>query len=127
MFVYFEVELICSVLLVSGVQRGDSVVHTYFTFFSILGYYNIVSVVPCAVQWDLAGHLLYIQYVLILSFSSSVVDEQCRVSGAQRHDSVIHGYAFFSFVGYCKVLTAAPRAVQRGLAVYLVYTQWCVC
>ena len=44
-------------MLVSGVQQSDSVIHTYvnihilfFTFSSIIGYYKIQSIVPCAIQ-----------------------------------------------------------------------------
>ena len=43
-------------MLVSGVQQGDSVIHIYavyiffFIFSSIIDYYKILSVVPCAVQ-----------------------------------------------------------------------------
>ena len=32
---------------VSGVQQSDSVLYIYI-FFSIIGYYNILSIVPCA-------------------------------------------------------------------------------
>ena len=46
-------KLIYDVVLVSGVQQSDSVIHTYlFKFFSHLG-----SVVPCAMQQVLAGYL----------------------------------------------------------------------
>ena len=49
----FEVELIYNVTLVSGVQHSDSVIHIYiytffFRFFSLIGYYKIFSIVPCA-------------------------------------------------------------------------------
>ena len=42
-------------VLVSGVQRGGSVIqiHIYLfflRFFSLIGYYRIMSRVPCAVQ-----------------------------------------------------------------------------
>ena len=44
-------------MLVSDVQQSDSVTHThiyklylfFFTFFSIIDYYKIVSIVPCAI------------------------------------------------------------------------------
>ena len=50
-----EVQLIYSVVLVSGVQQSDSVIHMYtnlffFRFFSIIGYYKILDIVPCATQ-----------------------------------------------------------------------------
>ena len=45
---------IYNVVLVSGVQQSDSVLHTHISiFFSDsfpIGYYKILSVVPCAIQ-----------------------------------------------------------------------------
>ena len=38
---------------VSGAQRGDSVIHVHILFlrlFSIIGYYKILTIVPCAIQ-----------------------------------------------------------------------------
>ena len=57
--------MIYSVVLVSSVQQSDSVIHMYiyifsFRFFSLIGYYKILSVVPCAIQWVLVGYLFYI-------------------------------------------------------------------
>ena len=37
-------------MLVSDVQRGDSVI--CYQFFSIIAYYRILHVVPCAIQWS---------------------------------------------------------------------------
>ena len=48
-----EVELIDSVVLISAAQHSDSVIHVYtfsFIFFSIMVYYRILTMVPCAVQ-----------------------------------------------------------------------------
>ena len=57
--------MIYNVVLVSGVQQSDSDIDIYryidididididiffFTFFSIIGYYKILSRVPCAIQ-----------------------------------------------------------------------------
>ena len=51
---YIGVELINNDVLVTGVQQSDSVIpHTsilFFKFFSLLGYYRILSKVPCAIQ-----------------------------------------------------------------------------
>ena len=52
--------MIYNVVLVSGVQHSDSVIHAYihiyiylyiffFRFSSIIGYYKILSRVPCAI------------------------------------------------------------------------------
>ena len=64
-----------SVVIVSGVQHSDSCmcvcvciyiyVHVcvhifFFRLFSIIGYYKILSVVPCAIQKVLVGYLFYI-------------------------------------------------------------------
>ena len=64
-----EILFIYNVVLVSGVQQIDSVIQFYiyiyiymniyikeylytffFRFFSIIGYYKIFSIVPCAIQ-----------------------------------------------------------------------------
>ena len=49
-----EVYLIYNAMLVSGIQQSDSVIHTYvcifFRFFSLIGYYKILSIVPCTIQ-----------------------------------------------------------------------------
>ena len=65
-----EVQLTYNVILVSGVQQSDSVIYIYtyiclyiffFRFFSTLGYYKKLSIVPCAIQQVLVGYLFYIQ------------------------------------------------------------------
>ena len=46
--------MIYHIVLVSGVQQGDSVIHIpisiLFRFFSHIGYYRILGRVPCAIQ-----------------------------------------------------------------------------
>ena len=50
-FFLMEVELIYHVVLVSGIKQSDSVIYIYFfRLFSIIGYYKILNVVPCAIQ-----------------------------------------------------------------------------
>ena len=51
-----EVQLIYNIVLVSGVQQGDSVLYIYvcvyiffFRFSSIIGYYKTLNIVPCAI------------------------------------------------------------------------------
>ena len=46
-FFLIEVWLIYSVVLVSGVQKSDTF---FFRFFSIIVYYKILNIVPCAIQ-----------------------------------------------------------------------------
>ena len=48
-FFLIEVELIYNSVLVSGVQQSDSVIYTYTFLFSIIGYYKVLNVVPCAI------------------------------------------------------------------------------
>ena len=52
-------------LLVLGVQQSDSVIHPFiylfFRFFSLIGYYKILSKVACAKQQVLVNYLCYIQ------------------------------------------------------------------
>ena len=47
-----NVQLIYNVVPVSAVQHSDSVIHVYmlFIFFSIMVYYRILHIVPCAIQ-----------------------------------------------------------------------------
>ena len=48
-----EVELIYNTVLVSSVQQSDSIIHKYiffFRFFSIVGYYKKLKIIPCAIQ-----------------------------------------------------------------------------
>ena len=60
---FFEVQLIYNVVLVCGIQQSDSVSYIYmclyiyiyiyiffFIFFSIVVYYRILNIVPCAIQ-----------------------------------------------------------------------------
>ena len=48
-------------MLVSGIQQSDSVAYIFFfRFFSIIGYYKILNIVPCAIQWALVGYLFYL-------------------------------------------------------------------
>ena len=54
---FIEVCLIHNVVLVSGVQQTDS----YIRFFSLIGYYKILSVVPCAIPYIFIGYSFYIQ------------------------------------------------------------------
>ena len=58
--------MLYNVVLVSGVQHSDSVIHIhiffFFRFFSHIGHYRILSSVPCAVQEVLVGYLFYIFY-----------------------------------------------------------------
>ena len=51
-------------MLVSGVQHSDSVIYisiyiSFFRFFSLIGYYKILSIVPCAIQQVLVVYLFY--------------------------------------------------------------------
>ena len=61
---FIEVYLIYNVL-VSGVQQSDSVIYTYrsfffFIFFSLVAYYKISSIVPCAIIGSCCFHALAI-------------------------------------------------------------------
>ena len=51
---YFILQLINNVVLVSGVQLSDSVIHIHiyilFQILSHIGYYRVLSRVPCAIQ-----------------------------------------------------------------------------
>ena len=48
-----EIELIYNIVLLSGVQHSDSVMHTYMLvsyFFHILFPYRLLNIGPCAIQ-----------------------------------------------------------------------------
>ena len=58
-FIEVEVELIYNVVLISTAQQSDLVMHTYIyiyiyafsvILFSIMFYYRILNIVPCAIQ-----------------------------------------------------------------------------
>ena len=47
-----------NVMLISGVQRGDSFKQTHIhnnIFFSLIGYCKLLNIVPCDIQWVLVG------------------------------------------------------------------------
>ena len=52
---------IFNVVLVLGVQQSDSVLHTYmsmfFRFFSLIGYYRLLSIVPCWLSREILIHI----------------------------------------------------------------------
>ena len=51
LFIYIEVQLIYNVVLVSGVQQSQLYKYIFFfRFFSIIGYYKILKIAPCAIQ-----------------------------------------------------------------------------
>ena len=65
LFVLIEVQVVYNVVLVSGVQQSDSVIHIFFfTFFSLISYYKILSRVPCAIQQVLL--VIYFIYVVCI-------------------------------------------------------------
>ena len=50
-------------MLVSDVQHSDSQIYVcvyifFFRFFFFIGYYKILGVVSCAIQYDLVGYLI---------------------------------------------------------------------
>ena len=56
--------MIYNVVLISGVQQSDSVIHIHiFILFQILShidYHRILNIVPCAIQQDLVVYPFYI-------------------------------------------------------------------
>ena len=50
-----KIQLIYNVVFVSGLQQSDWAIHThthtfFSRFFSMIGYYKILNIVPCAIQ-----------------------------------------------------------------------------
>ena len=72
-------KLIYNIVLVSGVQHRDSVMHIYtsvFRLFSFKVYYKIMSGVPCAIQQVLVDYLFYVPFPVLwplLSFPHLLV------------------------------------------------------
>ena len=58
-YCFLLLKCIYNVVLESGVQQCDLVI--YNQFFSIIGYYKMLRIVPCAIQQVLVGYLFYIQ------------------------------------------------------------------
>ena len=74
---FIEVQLIYNVVLISAVQQNDSVTHIHvyayiYIFLSIMVYYRILNIVPCAIQWDL---LFILPPFLKCSFENNQVKE----------------------------------------------------
>ena len=50
-------------MLVSGIQPSDSDIYIYIFFLrfsSVIPYYKMLNIVPCAIQWVLVVYLFYI-------------------------------------------------------------------
>ena len=61
-YVLIGVHLIYNAVFISAVQHSDSIIHTYtflFRFFSCIGYYKILRIVPCAIQQVSVGFLFF--------------------------------------------------------------------
>ena len=64
LFYFTEVYLIYNIVLASGVEQSDSVIHIYIfflRFFSLLSCYKTLSGVPCATQEALVDYLFYMK------------------------------------------------------------------
>ena len=86
---------------VSGVEQSDSVIHIriylfFFKFFSSIGYYKIVNIVPFAVQLALVIYLFYRQQGI--AGGSDSKESACNVgdlgsiSGLERSPGSGHGH-----------------------------------
>ena len=49
LIIFIEVQLTDNVVLVLGAQQSDSVVYSFSHFFSMIGYYKVLSIFPCAI------------------------------------------------------------------------------
>ena len=58
---FFEIYLIHNVMLVSSVHLSDSAMHSLFAFSSIIGYYKMLNIVPCAIYT--VGPCCYLFYI----------------------------------------------------------------
>ena len=90
-----EVQLVYSVVLVSGVQQSDSVIYTcmknkrihlfFFRCFSLIDYYKILRIIPCAIQLVLVYFIYRSGYLLTPGFPGGTDGKriclQCRKPG----------------------------------------------
>ena len=111
----------------------------FFRFFSIIGYYKILSIVPCAIKQVFVGYLFHIQqcvyvnpkpliYPSPLFFQAEDGIRDRDVTGVQTCALPILStfFRFFSIIGFYKILNIVPCAIQQVLVVYLFYIQQCV-
>ena len=75
--IFFGIWLIYNVVLVTGVQKSESVIYIYiyplfFRFFSYTGHYRVLSRVPCAIQQVLISYLFYIQQYVYVNPNLSI-------------------------------------------------------
>ena len=75
-FFFIEVQLIYNVVLVSGVQQRDSDIdidididrYRYrYRYRYVIGYYKVLNIVPCAIQYNLIVYLFYIRQCVSLN------------------------------------------------------------
>ena len=60
---FIEVQLIHNAVLISALQKSDSVIHIdtfFFILFSIVVYHRILNIFPCAIPQDLVVYLFAI-------------------------------------------------------------------
>ena len=78
--------MICNTISASDVQHSDSVIHVcvyIVKFFSLLGYYRISNIVPCAIQQVL---IIYFMFVSHFTHVASLVSDSLQPYGL----SVVH-------------------------------------
>ena len=47
--IFFEVELMYNIVLVSGIQQSGSIIYIYFKLFAIIGCYKTLNIGPSAI------------------------------------------------------------------------------
>ena len=86
-------QLICSVVLVSGIQQNDSMIHVHI--FILIQVIRILNRVLCAMQQVLVGYLIYSSVCIFISSSKGInpVDEDFNLmilSFSKGHTSIYH-------------------------------------
>ena len=64
--------------------------------------------------------------LILFYIGAELIYNAVLVSGAQQNNSFLHIYLpiffrFFSHIGYCRILSRVPCAIQEVLADYLIY------
>ena len=101
-FIFIEAQLIHSIMLVSSTQQSDSVIRIqtyidqiniytqifFFRFFSVIGDYKTLSILPCATQQDLVGYPFYIQWCVLVT---QLCPTLCDPLDCNQPSSSVHG------------------------------------
>ena len=135
-------ELIYNVVLASGVQQSESVIHihisTFLRFFSHISHYRILS--SFSLCYTVDAFYLFLKFLFYII--TQLINNVMLVSGVQQVTFFIYAYIHmyiwicvyytylffrsFSHLGYYRKFSRVPCAIQQVLVDYLFQIQQCV-